>query len=222
MKILNVKTECRSKAIRCTMAALVSLMFVLPAHGQSSLEPVEMPDFDEFYIAEEFSLPPGRKIFIEDVEASFSEDWMRRFRGSTGEPYRQSILERYGQTLKEELATEIEALGWEVVTQRAGDAVILQPRLIELFIFGPEEAALTTSIFSTAGQAGAELTFLSPGGEPFMKIVDYRQTRTSIGSPLIANRANNFRYFRMMMSDWAELAAIYLEEMMLTVERETQ
>lgn len=190
--------------------------------GTSSgeLEPMQTPDFDQFSVASGFKLPLTRKIYISEPDVDFAEIWLKRFRGQTSANYRDVIVQTYGRGLVSELEKSLAAAGWEVVDSPAADALRLSPRLMDLYIYAPESVGIKETIIAIAGQSGVELVFRTPDGRPFMKIVDYRNTRESAGSPFVANRATNFQYFRMLMSDWSGAAVKYLERIMNIVERQ--
>ena len=185
-----------------------------PKASSSALEPMETRDFSEFYVASSFKLPMSRKIYIADASVVFSDLWMQRFHGKTSSAYRESIEKDYGQALVGELKKALLASGWQVVNSPSADALRLNPKLIKLYISEPESVGLKQTIVRSIGQAGVELVFQTPDARPFMKIVDYRNTQNNAGSPFVANKATNFYYFRLLMTDWSDRAVLYLDEVM--------
>lgn len=192
-----------------------------PAHADAKLEPMQTPEFKEFLIASDFKLPVTRKIHIADAQVEFAPVWLDRFQVETSSTYRNMIIRVYGDGLVEALEQSLIESGWEVVDKPAEDAIHLTPKLFDLYIIEPETAGLKQTIVPYAGQAAIELVFETPGSQPFIKIVDYRKTRESIGSPFVANRATNYYYFKMLMSTWSESAINYLDNVMNIVENQS-
>lgn len=187
----------------------------------SGLEPMQTPEFKEFLIASDFKLPLSRKIHIADAQVDFAEIWLKRFQSETSDAYRNIIFKSYGQGLVDALEQSLIESGWRVVDEPAVDAILLTPRLFDLYIIEPETIGIKQTIVPYAGQAAVELVFKTPDSQPFMKIVDYRKTRDSAGSPFVANRTTNYYYFKMLMSDWSDNAVKYLDNVMGIVEKQS-
>lgn len=207
---------------RLCLIALILTSVAGRAHAQQALERMAAPDFDEFYIASSVKLPLTKKIVIADAPVEFSEKWLNDFNNTTGSHYKEMTKERYGKALKEELTDALTDAGWEVVKTPGEDTLRLKPRLFNLNIYAPNGSSLKQVIVRNVGSAIVELDFQTPGNESFMKIVDFRQTQDTIGSPIVANRTNNLRYFKMLMDDWSEDAVKYLDQVMMVVESESK
>lgn len=178
--------------------------------AESDLAPMDSPDFDGFYLASTFSMPANADVYVEDVPVEFSEDWIQEYRTKTSTYYQKRIKEKYGAAMKEQLIEQLELNGWKVASQKSARTLILSPKILDLNIYAPNEPGIRQVIVRNAGHAKLDLTFSSPDGTPFMKIVDRRITRENIGSPIVANMASNYRYFKMLMGNWAEKSVIYL------------
>lgn len=214
MKVPNI-------IFRLCLMALILVSIAGRAHAQQALERMAAPDFDEFYIAASVKLPVTKKIVIADTPVEFSEKWLNDFK-TTGNHYQKTTKERFGKALKEQLTDALTDAGWEVVETTGEDTLQLKPRLFNLNIYAPNGSSLKQVIVRNVGSAIVELDFKTPGNESFMKIVDFRQTQDTIGSPIVANRTNNLRYFKMLMDDWSEDAVKYLDQVMMVVESESK
>lgn len=195
--------------------------FTGSAKGRTGLEPMQTPEFKEFLVASDFTLPLSRKIHIAKPRVDFAEIWLKRFQSHTTDAYRTLIKKSYGQSLVGELEAALIESGWQVVDEPASDAVLLTPRLFDLYITEPESAGLKQTIVTFAGQTAIEFVFQIPDAQPFMKIVDYRKTRGMVGRPFVANRANNHFYFKLLMRDWSGSVVKYLENIMAIAENQS-
>lgn len=210
----------QSVIFRLCVIVLMVISIADRVHAQLDLERMAAPDFDEFYIAASVKLPITKKIVIADAPVEFSEKWLKEFSSRTGSHYKEVTKERYGRALKEKLTDALTDAGWEVVKTVGEDTLQLKPRLFNLSIYAPNGSSLKQVIVRNVGSAIVELDFRTPGDESFMKIKDFRQTQDTIGSPIVANRTNNLRYFKMLMGDWSEDAVKYLDQVMIVVESE--
>lgn len=208
---------------KALVAGVVVLGFVNAAVcAEAGMEKMDTPEFREFYVASKFSLPVTKKVYLADISVSFSDKWEKAYLAETGRHYQETIKDLYAETLKSELSDAMTEKGWTLVSEKSQDTIVLRAKLIDLYIYSPNKIALDTHIVKSAGAAGIELIYETPTGTPFMKMVDHRRTRDSVGSPLIANRVNNLRYFKMLMDSWSESAAMYLSEIMITVESQSK
>lgn len=178
--------------------------------AESDLAPMDSPDFDGFYLASTFAMPTSSEVYVEDVPVEFAEDWMQEYRTKTSSYYQKRIKEKYGLAMKEQLIEQLELHGWKVAKEKSAKTLILSPKIVDLNIYAPNEPGIRQVIVRNAGHAKLDLTFKSPDGTPFMRIVDRRITRENIGSPIVANMASNYRYFKILMGNWAEKSVIYL------------
>lgn len=201
---------------------MLALGAVAEEANDGALAPMATDDFDGFYLASTFKIPTSKIIYIEDVPVSFSDKWLHEYRTSTSTYYQNRIKEKYGKTLKEQLAIQLEEKGWQVTKERTSKSLILSPQIVDLNIYAPNVVGIRQVIVRNAGQAKMELTFKTPDGMAFMKIVDHRITRENIGSPIVANRASNFRYFRMLMELWSEKSIEYLENVFSLVREQAE
>ncbi|SMF61139.1 Antirepressor regulating drug resistance, predicted signal transduction N-terminal membrane component [Alteromonadaceae bacterium Bs31] len=186
----------------------------------SKLEAMDNPHFNEFYVSSTITMPATRQVFIEDISLQFADSWRDDFR--TSAQYRKSISTDYSDAFREELIKHFKKAGWSITKERNKGAVILNAKLIDVYIFHPQTIGITDVILTTVGQAGVELLFKSPNEEPFMKIVDYRSTSAKPGGPVQANKATNFHYFRKLMGDWATVTEYYLDAVISILEQQAQ
>lgn len=213
MKVPNI-------ILRLIVMTFVLTVIAVGAHAQQAMERMAAPDFDEFYVASSVKLPLTKKIYIADAPVEFSEKWLKDFNHTAGSSYQEMIIKKYGEVLEETLTEALVDAGWEVVKSAGEGTLRLKPKLYELNIYAPNGSSLKQVIVRNVGGAIVELDFQTPGGESFMKIVDRRQTQDTVGSPIVANRTNNLRYFKLMMDDWSEDAVKYLDQVMKVVESE--
>lgn len=188
----------------------------VPVATTGILEEISSPHFDQFYVAQNFAVPLTKKIYLADTQAEFSTRWMDQFAGSTANSYREVTVAQYSRGLKIELKKALKAAGWQVVDHPASDAIQLNAKLVDIYIQHPEVESQKIVLTGQAGQAAIELVFTTPGGQPFMKIVDRRKTMLA-SSSFVANRPNNYRYFRMLMSEWSKTSVEYLDDVMAAV-----
>ncbi|HEX7025657.1 MAG TPA: M56 family metallopeptidase [Gammaproteobacteria bacterium] len=188
--------------------------------AEAGLEPMQTPEFQDFLIASDFKLPLTRKIHITRPQVEFAQVWLDRYQSETSSSYRDYVTRTYGEALVDTLKEALTESGWEISDEPAADAIQLTPRLFDLYIYAPESVGLKQTIVRFAGQAAIELVFKTDNSQPFIKIVDYRKTRDSIGSPFVANRATNYFYFKLMMSNWADSAIMYLNNVMSIAEKQ--
>ncbi len=191
---------------------LVLAFFVHSAWSNEELPPMDNPDFDEFYLASSFTIPKGKSVYVTDVAVEFEYDWLQEYRARTTPHYKNRIKKKYGETMREQLIVALKNSGWDVKKEKTADAIVLNPKLVELNIYAPNEPGIRQVIIRNAGHAKLVLTFETPDGSPFMKIVDKSMTRESVGSPIVANRANNHRYFKLLMEHWSGKSVKYLDE----------
>lgn len=208
--------KAKSISTRRFISAVYLFITLLPmttvghARTEDKLEPVQIPEFQEFLIADNFTLPVSRKIYVADVKFNFADIWLKRFLSETTENYRDITAKEYSQILKNQLEEALSRLNWQVVNEPTNDALRLNARLFDVYIFQPETITQKDTIISLVGQAGIELVFETPKGETFMKFVDHRNTRSN-NSGLLANRATHYYYFKILMTDWANAATPYLD-----------
>lgn len=191
------------------MCAVVSFA---AAEGEENLARMASPDFDNFYLASQFKASTAKKIYVESVPVAFSEDWMRDFRTKTSSHYQERIKEKYGDTLRELLVEGLQESGWQVFKEKTPGAYVLSPKIVGLNIYAPNEPGIRDVIIRNAGHATVNLDFKTPDGVTFIKIDDRRETDATVGSPIVANRATNYRYFKMLMELWSDKSIEYFNE----------
>ncbi|WP_075187075.1 M56 family metallopeptidase [Teredinibacter haidensis] len=190
------------------------------ADGEGNMEIMDSPEFNSLYISSKFSLPLSRKIYVEKASVQFADIWMDRFRASTSANYRTLIEDDYGTLLTKSIKKQLTKTGWQVVDKKDSGTVIVKPELIDLYIYAPETSGIKQTIIAMAGQSGVKLLYSTPQGQPIMKIVDYRNTPQSAGSPFVANRATNFHYFKKLIDSWSKSSTQYLNGLMELVEQQ--
>ena len=216
MNELNMGSELKKPA-NTILLADASLESSVPKNKQSNtesyLEPVNVPGLDQFLVASEFQLPLAKKIYLKDVQASFAKDWLRQFTSETTRAYRKSIVKKYADTMRKQLEEALIEAGWEVVKKPGENTVLLSARLLDIYINQPEKISVREVLITTVGRAGIELSFQTSDAKPFLKMIDHGNTRGVVLGTVLANRGTNHRYFKMLMSNWADVAAFYLNEL---------
>lgn len=185
------------------------------------LEKMDTQEFNEFYIASSIKIPTSRYVYVDQAEVSFSDTWLAEFRGETTRSYRRIIKKRYGNALKIELEKALEAEGWKISKEVNNETITLKPSLIDLNIFSPQTSpGRQTIILKNVGSTGVHIDFIMPSGDVLMRIIDADNTIEVVGSPL-ANRSYNYVYFKMLMTNWANMSAAYLESVVEEVEKQS-
>lgn len=184
------------------------------------LHAIDTPEFGEVYVADSFSLPVERKIYIADIPLEFSKIWLQRFKEKTSKGYREYVQRSYAESLKVSLTEKLTKAGWQVVNKQDHNAITLFARIHNLYIAEPEVINIKTAIIAQAGQSGIEFIFADSHQTNFMKIVDYRNTEAAKASGFQASRATNQRYFNRLMKSWSADAISYLNSVSALAEQQ--
>lgn len=191
------------------------------AQSATQLEPIPTRDFKQYFVASSFKLPLSRKIYVAEAQVTFSKKWLERFRQSIPNSYKERIFKQYGDALVSDLKKSLSVSGWQIMDAPGADTLRLKPRLFSLYIYAPDiEIGFKQTVVSRIGYAAIEFVFETPDEQPFMKIVDYRNTRDGGGKAAVINRATNFYYFNILMSNWSDAAVAYLENLMTFAENQ--
>lgn len=208
------------KSIVSLLVLMCSILPFAMAEGEENLERMPSPDFDNFYLASQFTATMSKSIYVEKVPVAFSDDWMRDYRTKTSSHYQERIKEKYGDTLRKLLVERLRESGWEVLKEKTSGAYVLSPQIVGLNIYAPNLPGIRDVIIRNAGHATVNLEFKTPSGVTIIKIDDRRETRENIGSPIVANRATNYRYFKMLMELWSDKSIEYFNEVIDLVHKQ--
>lgn len=206
------------KKITCVLLGFIVIILCAHTHSlnQSTSEPgmeaIDTPDYDLLLIGERFDLPLSRKIYIDELQFDFSAAWLLEFNSRIPTTYKKRISHSYGQRLIKIFKKELVNFGWEIMDKADASTVVVRPRIFDLYVSAPDTVGITHTIVKRIGTAGIELTFSTPTGQPFIKIIDHRMTANK--SSLFANRAINYRYFGKLMDIWSTSSVQYLERIM--------
>ena len=169
-----------------------------------SLEKVSSRYFDEYYLAKTADWPGLPRIHITEAEVRFDKRWLKEYRHTVSDSHRAKIAADYGDELKTQLARAFSNAGWKLLEEPADYAVILTPKLVDLYLNAPEpKASMDKSFVWQAGRVVMDLGFAA-NEKPLARIVDRDETRFQNAVPIEANRATNFRQFKVLMSKWSK------------------
>ncbi|WP_188150233.1 hypothetical protein [Teredinibacter waterburyi] len=169
-----------------------------------ALEKVSSRYFDEYYLAKTADWPGLQRIHITEAEVSFDKRWLKEYRHTVSDSHRAKIAADYGDELKTQLARAFSNAGWKLLEEPADYAVILTPKLVDLYLNAPEpKASIDKSFVWQAGRVVMDLDFAA-NDKPLARIVDRDETRFQNAAPIEANRATNFRQFKVLMSKWSK------------------
>lgn len=214
---LNTLMKCASHII-----LLSSLSVSMLAQAANKLEPMYSEEFDEVLIAPTIKVSTKRKLFVAEVPVTFSEDWLDEFESSTSKSYRRHIERKYGSTLKKGIEKALKEEGWSIAKKPSNSTIVIKPALSELKIVAPEQTGNQETILArNAGSAKVQISFSAPDGDALMQITDAGNTPPAIGSPF-ANRRTNYIYFKLLLNNWADLSAAYLDSLIDQVELQAQ
>lgn len=217
---MRIVTFWPARATSLVALALVAT-FVLSACARApssehladpDLTPAHQGNFDHVLLPPDTRLPRFTRVYIEEPEVVMSDYWLTSRRSEYTRRDLERIERDYSRLLYSALARGLTRNTGVVVTDSAEEAeVIFRPVLRSLNIYSPDLASRRTRDFGyEAGNGTFDLTLLdATTGEVLGQFIDHRETR-SLPQIERANRATNYRKFRLLMDRWTHNLTEYL------------
>jgi hypothetical protein len=162
---------------------------------------------------------PYAKVFLDEPEVAFRNNWMRDMNRSRSAGRRvtesdaQRILADVGASTRDIFTRAFTDAGFEVVEKPAPDALRVRVGIVDLFVNAPDtmSAGRTTTFTTNAGEATLVLEARDSQTNALLaRVVERRETR---GLPGQTNRVTNAQEFRTLASSWARIAAAGLNNL---------
>lgn len=201
---------------RAAKIAAVGFILVTPqasafdAHNENGLMLVESQHFDKVLVADSAKLPSSNKIFIEFTQASFSKEWLDKFKFSTNKRYRESTLERYADMLADNIRNNLTSAGWVVINEPQDDALSLVAHLKDLYITAPDTGILRHALVNNAGKSSIQLEVKGIDNKLFLSVEDSGRAGNLSGNLFETERSMNYSMFRKLTNKWAKNFSAYL------------
>lgn len=172
---------------------------------------IEGTSFDVFKISDDIAFPASKKIYIEDVKASFSKEWMSKFRSKTTKRYRTDTLEDYAIAFRTQLVKKLSSAGWNVLDGPEENAIRVRAALSDVEINAPDLLLISNSLVLYIGSSSLELSILD-ANEQAMLFIEHESVVSSISSTFIeTDNAMNFARFNKLFSAWANNFTVYFD-----------
>lgn len=187
----------------------VSLLWVFTYSGTAlavdneRLLHIEGTSFDVFKISDDMAFPASKKIYIEDVKASFSKAWMSKFKSKTSESYRDKTLHDYAQAFQNQLAKKLTGAGWQVTDDPEETAMRVRTVLSNLEITAPDMLLISSSLVLYIGSSTFELSILDANEQALLYIQDVGVASSISSSFVETDNAMNFARFNKLFGAWA-------------------
>ena len=175
------------------------------------LLPVEGTSFDVFKISDNIAFPASKKIYIEDVKASFSKEWMSKFKSKTTKRYREQTLHDYAQAFHEQLTNKLSSAGWNITDKPEETAMRVSAGLTDIEINAPDLLLISNSLVLYIGSSSLELSILD-ANEQAMLYIQHEDAVSSISNSFIeTDNAMNFSRFNKLFSAWANNFTVFFD-----------
>ncbi len=170
------------------------------------------------YIDPEADFSVFKSVMILDPFVSFTSNWQRDQNRNRRRNIRTSDMERIktdtANLFRDVFTEQLEAAGYEIVTQADYDVLLLRPAIIDLNISAPDirTAGRSTTFTATAGAATLYIElFDSVSGTIIGRAADRKAARNTASmswSNRVTNRAEASRMFR----GWANTLIAFLDK----------
>lgn len=171
------------------------------------------------YAKPDVDLSQYNRIYLTEPQIAFTKNWLQTQNSIPNQTVRKADMER----IKTELAALFMEVfrdelqnngGYVLVNGIAEDVLIVHPAIVDLDIFAPDTpgTAGSRSAIPSAGSMTLYMELMdSVTGDMLVKAIDnkYDRTRTHIQA---RNRMRNEAAARQMLSDWANLLRLALDE----------
>lgn len=171
------------------------------------------------YAKPDVDLSQYNRIYLTEPQIAFTKNWLQTQNSIPNQTVRKADMER----IKTELAALFMEVfrdelqnngGYVLVNGIAEDVLIVHPAIVDLDVFAPDTpgTAGSRSAIPSAGSMTLYMELMdSVTGDMLVKAIDnkYDRTRTHIQA---RNRMRNEAAARQMLSDWANLLRLALDE----------
>jgi hypothetical protein len=151
-----------------------------------------------------------KRVMIDEAQVAFRRGWEQDQRRSVHRVTSRDIAqikERAAELLREVFVEELEAGGYEVVSEPADDVLWLRPAIIDLDVTAPDNprAGRSTTFVSSAGAATLHLELRdSVTGQLLGRALD-RQGARDFGNFRHSNQVRNSAEATRIFRGWAQL-----------------
>lgn len=186
--------------------------------GQEGLERVDVRGLDAAFVRPGASLAGYDKILLAPMQVSFRRDWGKHspatVHSRVSPEDTQRIREELAAIVQEEVARELAAGGYTLVTTRGEDVLEVRAEVTNLYIQAPDRTTSSpTRVYAlSAGEMSlvAELRD-SLSGETAMRAYDHAQARESVNMHWITQSENRSEA-RAAAAAWARSLREVLEQ----------
>lgn len=173
------------------------------ASSAASLETLEGTPFKTFKVADDAKIPSSRMIYISQVDATFSQNWLNKFNSKTSRSYRSKTLDDFSEALRSHLVEKLTETGWKVVDTPQEGALIVDAMLRDIHINGPQQINLQHSLVTFIGYSNIELLIKDANEKVILQIEDQRIASAQFSDLIETNSALNFSRFNKLFKAWA-------------------
>ena len=207
-----------------TFAALLCMTFAYAATGEEppavssdGLHLVKHTEFAVVYVKPGASLKPYDKFAILDCFVSFAKDWRQNMADNDNNLISDADVKRIETELaaqfKKVFVTELQAGGFQLVTDAAADVLVLRPAIINLEMeappndWNPGEQTYSTS----AGQMTLYLELYDSLTSTLLGRVIDPEAATNYGMFTWQSQAGNIAAADEIMKKWSDTLRHYME-----------
>lgn len=219
---LSILVLCMSLSITATATEST-----LPRTTVDGLHLVEGTKMAVVYAKPDVDLSQYNRIFLIEPRVAFTKNWLRTQNSIPNQTVRKDDMER----IKKDLASLFMEVfrqelqnngGYVLVDGAADDVLIVRPAIIDLDVFAPDTpgTSRTRSAIPSAGTMTLYMELIdSVTGDMLVKAMDnkFDRTRTRIQ---VQNRVRNEAAAREMLSAWANVLRLALDEARTVVSKQ--
>lgn len=146
------------------------------------------------------------ELFITPPTVTFSEHWLRDHRKNVSNQYKEMIKTNYAKLLLKSLNKIIsDSTKYTLVDKPTQNSLILESKIEDLIIYGPETIARSINFVNHAGLATFYAEIKNPQGSIIAAVKDRKETKErGTFRPERTSRVFNSNDFRLLMEKWAE------------------
>lgn len=181
--------------------------------GQFDWSSVDQSKLQFAFVKPEVDFASYKHVYISKVKIEFDEQWVRQFGSSGYSKYIERVEARYAERFRDILIKGIEDnTRWKVVSERKKDALIILPKVTDLYINTPEEIGMRDTVITVGGRAALDLTVYSPRDKAVWALfVDKRNSaRLSSAESTMRTRVANEKSFTKLFDAWVETIMEYV------------
>jgi Protein of unknown function (DUF3313) len=210
--------------IAATIAALLCMAFALvvraedpPAVSSDGLHLVKHTEFAVVYVKPGASLKPYDKFALLDCFVSFAQNWRENMEDDNNNMISDADIKRIETELaakfKQVFVTELQAGGFQLVTDAAPDVLVLRPAIINLQMQAPpnnwDPGEQTYS--ASAGQMTLYLELYDSVTSTLLGRVIDPEAATNYGGFTWQSQAGNIAAADGIMKKWSDTLRHYME-----------